>query len=61
MKVGSKTYQHALKLYDERAIRASACDCLLVSSDKVNFLLDRYSNGITITLNSVVEKYGDPR
>ena len=62
VKVGGKTYQVALKLYDDQSDPNLSVRLYtkLVSSDKVNFLLGPYSSGITIPASAVAEKYEVP-
>ncbi len=62
VKVGGKTYQLALKLYDDQSDPNLSVRLFtrLVTSDKVNFLLGPYSSGITIPASSVAEKYEIP-
>lgn len=62
IKVGGKSYQLALKLYDDQSDPNLSVRLFtrLVTSDKVNFLLGPYSSGITIPASSVAEKYQIP-
>jgi branched-chain amino acid transport system substrate-binding protein len=62
VKVGGKTYQLVLKLYDDQSDPNLSVRLFtrLVTSDKVNFLLGPYSSGITIPASSVAEKYEIP-
>jgi len=62
IKVGGKTYQLALKLYDDQSDPSLSVRLFtkLVSSDKVNFLLGPYSSGITIPASAVAEKFEIP-
>jgi branched-chain amino acid transport system substrate-binding protein len=62
VKVGGKTYQLALKLYDDQSDPSLSVRLFtkLVTSDKVNFLLGPYSSGITIPASAVAEKYEIP-
>jgi len=62
VKVGGKSYQLALKLYDDQSdpnLAVRQCT-KLVTSDKVNFLLGPYSSGISISASAVSEKYEIP-
>jgi branched-chain amino acid transport system substrate-binding protein len=62
VKVGGKSYNLELKMYDDQS-DPNLCVRLytrLVTSDKVNFLLGPYSSGITIPASSVSEKYEIP-
>jgi branched-chain amino acid transport system substrate-binding protein len=62
VKVGSKPYKFALKLYDDQSDPNLSVRLFtrLVTSDKVNFLLGPYSSGITIPASAVSEKYEIP-
>ena len=62
VKVGGKSYNLELKMYDDQS-DPNLCVRLytrLVTSDKVNFLLGPYSSGIVIPASSVSEKYEIP-
>jgi branched-chain amino acid transport system substrate-binding protein len=62
VKVGGKSYQLSLKLYDDQSDPNLAVRLFtkLVTSDKVSFLLGPYSSGITIPASTVAEKYEIP-
>src|SRR5437899_8604884 len=62
VKVGGKSHQLALKLYDDQSDPALSArlDTKLVTSDKVNFLLGPYTSGIAIAASAIAEKYEIP-
>jgi branched-chain amino acid transport system substrate-binding protein len=62
VKVGGKTYQLALKYYDDesKAERTAQLFEKLVNEDKVNFLLGPYGSSPTGTAAPIAERYGIP-
>ena len=62
VKVGDKTYNLALKLYDNQSDTSLAVRqyTQLVTSDKVNFLLGPYASNFVLDTSSVAEKYQVP-
>jgi branched-chain amino acid transport system substrate-binding protein len=62
VKVGDKTYQLGLKLYDNQSDPSLAVRqyTQLVASDKVNFLLGPFASNYVLDTSSVAEKYQVP-
>ena len=62
IKVGGKSYQLALKYYDDesKSERTSQLFEKLVNEDKVNFLLGPYASAPTATAAPIAEKYKIP-
>ncbi len=62
VKVGDKTYNLALKLYDNQSDAGLAVRqyTQLVNSDKVNFLLGPFASNFVLDTSSVAEKYEIP-
>lgn len=62
VKVGDKTYQLALKLYDNQSdVNLSVRQYVqLITSDKVNFLLGPFASNFALDDSSVAEKYEIP-
>jgi len=62
IKVGGKSYQIALKYYDDesKSERTSQLFEKLVNEDKVNFLLGPYASAPTATAAPIAEKYKIP-
>lgn len=62
IKVGGKTYQLALRYYDDESQPALAVHLYeqLITEDKVDFLLGPYSSGLTEVVAPIAEKYQVP-
>ncbi|HXK53495.1 MAG TPA: amino acid ABC transporter substrate-binding protein [Hyphomicrobiales bacterium] len=62
VKVGDKTYQIAVKYYDDESTPATGAALAerLIAQDGVKFLLGPYSSGLTKAIAPVTEKYGVP-
>jgi branched-chain amino acid transport system substrate-binding protein len=62
VKVGDKTYQLGLKLYDNQSDPSLAVRqyTQLLTSDKVNFLLGPFASNYVLDTSSVAEKYQVP-
>ena len=62
VKVGGKTYQLALKYYDDESKPERTAQLFekLVNEDKVNFLLGPYGSSPTGTAAPIAERYGIP-
>jgi branched-chain amino acid transport system substrate-binding protein len=62
VKVGGKTYQLAIKYYDDESTSARGAQLVerLITQDGVKFVLGPYSSGLTKAIAPVTEKYGIP-
>jgi len=62
VKVGDKTYQLAIKYYDDESTPARGAELAerLISQDGIKFLLGPYSSGLTKAIAPVIEKHGVP-
>jgi branched-chain amino acid transport system substrate-binding protein len=62
VKVGGKTYQIAVKYYDDESTPARGAQLVerLINQDNVPFLLGPYSSGLTKAIAPVTEKYRVP-
>ena len=62
VKVGGKTYQLAIKYYDDESTSARGAQLVerLITQDGIQFVLGPYSSGLTQAIAPVTEKYGIP-
>lgn len=62
LKVGGKTYQIAIKYYDDASDSQKSAQLTktLITSDKVNFLLGPYGSGATLTDEGIAQQYQIP-
>ncbi|HXP93964.1 MAG TPA: amino acid ABC transporter substrate-binding protein [Candidatus Binatia bacterium] len=62
IKVGGKTYQVAIKYYDDEDNPQTSAKLVekLISDDKVNFILGPYGSSASFTTAAVVERYKVP-
>ena len=62
IKVGDKTYQVAIKYYDDQSNAATSAKLYekLITEDNIKLLLGPYSSGVTAAVSAVTEKYQLP-